>query len=178
MSIVKKFGGAKLAKLAMKSTPKYLKDQCENSLRLQLSGFVQVWNMDDDPLARPNGGNEVTRCDFAVFQSGVPVDEKKRRLCLVEFTNSIGGDTVKKVQRQLEGGLHNVLLELAEGENPSFDELMPIFVPGCRSIGKHAITALAGVSLTYARGTAWLIVCKSGSTLKDQGIIDPPSPSG
>ena len=169
-----KFGGAALAKLAMKPTPSRLEDEWGNFLRLQLSGFAQVWNMDDESLARPRGGKEVARCDFAVFQSGVPADDKKRRLCLVEITNSIGGDTAEKVRRQLTGGLHNVLLELADGENCSFDELTPLFVSGCRRIGKHDKIALDRVSLKHARGVSWLIVCKSGGTLKDLGVVDPP----
>lgn len=188
MSVAEKFGGETLAKLAISPPPDQLGDEQGNSLRLQLSGFVQVWHMDDDAssarlkggaqvtLARPRGKEkeEVTRCDWAVFQSGVPANEKARHLCLVEIKNSIGGDTADRVRMQLEGGLNNVLLELAEGENSSFNMLTPIFVYGCRSIGKHDKVALDRVSLTHEQGTAWLIMCKSGSTLKDDGIIDPP----
>ena len=172
MSVAKQFGGTKLAKLAMTPHPDRVEDGLGNVLHIQLSGFVQVWDMDVPSLARPNGGNEVTRCDFAVFQSRVSAGENMRYICLVEFTNSIGGDTGEKVQRQLKGGLQ-ILLAVAEGENDSFDELTPIFIYG-RSVNKRDMFAFRRISLTGPQGKVGVILCKSGGTLKDKGVVVQP----
>ena len=173
MSVAGKFGGATLAKLAMHPTPDTLRDRWGNSLRLQLGGSVQIWCMDAPELASPPSaeGSELTRCDFAVFQGEVPANKQARRLSLVEFMNSIGGDTAEKVERQFNGGLR-ILRELAEDGTFLFDALAPILVHG-GTLGKADAAALGRIQVKSDRPVV-IMWCKSGSVLKDGGVIEGP----
>ena len=169
-----KLGGEALAKLAMNPTPDCLKDKWKNFLRLQLSGFVQVWDMDARSLASPpsGAGQEVPRCDFAVFQNAVLAGEKARQLSLVEFKNSAGGGTADKVREQLNGGL-NILRELAEDGKLSYNALTPILVHG-RILAKTDAFALGRIRIKPDCNQDPVPVkwCKSGSVLKDGGVIE------